>query len=266
MHRTSTRLLCAAACALAFALLALPGCSGPEVEQPEEPAYVSPYDWSGLAKENSRFTYSEGGKIRSLAGIDVSEHQGSIDWNAVASDGIDFAFVRIGNRGATEGSIYLDKHYEENMAGAAKAGIPLGVYFFSQAITPEEAEEEADFVLSALGGAELSFPVVYDHEPVSGIEGRADKLSRAERTENAVAFCERISAAGYEPMIYGNKRDIAWLDMSRLEGIDVWFAEYGVETPSGQFDFTIWQYASDGTVAGIATPVDMNILFIAEDQ
>lgn len=249
-----------------FALFALIGCSDSAAEQPGEPAYVSPYDWSGLVKENGRFTYSEDGAIRSLTGIDVSEHQGSIDWSAVASDGIDFAFIRLGNRGATEGSIYLDEHFEENMAEATAAGIPLGVYFFSQAVTPEEAEEEADFVLAMLGGAELSFPVVYDHEPVSGVEGRTDGLTRAERTANAVAFCSRISTSGYEPMIYGNKRDIAWLDMSQLEGIDVWFAEYGASTPSGQFDFTIWQYASDGTVAGIATPVDMNILFIAENK
>ncbi len=262
MNRTSLRILFTAA--LALALLALAACSSSGEQAPSKPAYVSPYDWSGLAKEDGRYTYAEGGEVCSFTGIDVSEHQGAIDWNAVASDGIDFAFIRIGNRGATEGAVYLDERYVENMTGAREAGIPVGVYFFSQAITAEEALEEADFVLAMLGDAELAYPIVYDHEPVAGIEGRADGLSREQMTENALAFCTRIAEAGYEPMVYGNKRDIARFDLSQLEGIDVWFAEYGAATPSGQFDFSIWQYANDGTVAGVSTAVDLNILFIAD--
>lgn len=264
MNRTHTRLLFAAA--LALSLFVLASCSSSENPAPSEPAYTSPYDWTGLTKENGRFVYAENGEVRSLTGIDVSEHQGPIDWTAVASDGIDFAFIRIGNRGATEGAIYLDERYIENMNGAAEAGIPVGVYFFSQAVTAEEAREEADFVLAMLGDTKLAYPVVYDHEPVSGIEGRADGLSQAQMTENALAFCTRISEAGFEPMIYGNKRDIARFDLSQLEGIDVWFAEYGAPTPSGQFDFTLWQYANNGTVAGISTAVDLNILFIADKR
>lgn len=264
MNRTPARIVLVAA--LARALFALAACSAPEEQAPSASAYVSPYDWSGLAEENGRFAYAEDGETRSLTGIDVSEHQGAIDWNAVASDGIGFAFIRIGNRGATEGAIYLDERYVENMNGATEAGIPVGVYFFSQAVTAEEAREEADFVLAMLGDTELAYPVVYDHEPVSGIEGRADGLSRAQMTENARAFCSRISEAGFEPMIYGNKRDIARFDLSQLEGIDVWFAEYGAAPPSGQFDFTIWQYTNDGAVAGVSTAVDLNILFVADDR
>lgn len=251
---------------LALCACVLLSCSAPDDQTASEPAYVSPYDWTGLTKENGRFSYAENGQDRSLTGIDVSEHQGVIDWNAVAADGIDFAFIRIGNRGATEGGIYLDEQYEANMRGATDAGVPVGVYFFSQAVTAEEAEEEADFVLAMLGDTELAYPIVYDHEPVSGVEGRTDNLSREQMTENARAFCTGISAAGYEPMIYGNKRDIARLDRSQLEGIDIWFAEYGASTPSGQFDFTIWQYANDGTVAGISTPVDLNLLFISDES
>ena len=260
MPRTSTRMLIAAA--LACALLALCGCASSESGTDPESVYVSPYDFSGLVYEDGRFAYFEGSEPRSRTGIDVSVHQGTIDWNAVASDDVDFAFVRIGNRGATEGIIYLDEQYEANMRGAADAGIPTGVYFFSQAVSVEEAEEEAEFVLAMLGATELAYPVVYDHEPVSGIEGRADGLSRAQMTENASAFCAKISAAGYEPMLYGNKSDIAKYDLDELDGIDVWFAEYGAPVPSGQFDFTIWQYTNAGTVAGIDASVDLNIQFL----
>lgn len=264
MSRTSIRILFATALALSVFVLASCSSSGKPVVS--EPVYTSPYDWTGLTKENGRFIYAENGETRSLTGIDVSEHQGSIDWTAVASDGIGFAFIRIGNRGATEGAIYLDERYNENVNGASEAGILVGVYFFSQAVTAEEAREEADFVLAMLGDTELAYPIVYDHEPVSGIEGRADGFSRTQMTENALAFCTRISEAGFEPMIYGNKRDMARFDLSRLEGIDVWFAEYGAPTPSGRFDFTIWQYANDGTVAGVSAAVDLNILFISDEQ
>ncbi len=262
MVHVSRRLLCALALACTCALLTLCGCFSPESVTNAKPAYVSPYDFSGLTYENGRFAYAEDGEMRSRTGIDVSVHQGAIDWNAVAADGVDFAIIRIGNRGATEGIVYLDERYEANMQGAATAGIPVGVYFFSQAVSVEEAEEEADFVLAMLGGAELAYPVVYDHEPVAGIEGRADNLSRTQMTENARAFCSRISDAGYEPMLYGNKSDIAKYDLDELAGIDVWFAEYGAPVPSGQFDFSIWQYSNAGTVAGIETSVDLNLQFL----
>jgi len=226
------------------------------------PAYVSPYDWTRLVCTDGRYSYTKDGVPDSRTGVDVSDHQGVIDWEAVAADGIDFAIIRVGNRGYTEGSIYLDSQFTANLEGAKAAGILVGVYFFSQAVNEDEAREEADFVIENLDGATLDYPVVYDLEPVPDQHGRANFLSVSQATRNAQAFCERIQAAGYTPMIYGNKTDIARLDLKALGAYDIWFAEYGAPVPSGQFDFTMWQYTNSATVDGIGTDVDMNIHFL----
>ena len=161
--------------------------------------------------------------------------------------------MRAGNRGYTEGALYADERFSENVDGAEAAGLATGVYFFSQAVTPDEAREEADFVLGLLAGRPLDLPVAFDHEPVSDETGRANHLAGTELAACARAFCERIEQAGYDTLVYGNKRDIA----------RVWFAEYDVAVPTGQFDFVMWQYTSTGTVAGISTRVDLNIRFDA---
>ena len=224
-----------------------------------EPAYVSPYNWDNLSLENERFMYRKSGELVSRTGIDVSSHQGSINWSAVAKDGISFAFIRLGNRGFTEGQVYLDEYFEDNYRGATEAGLLVGVYFFSQAINQAEAEEEARFVLETLGGRTLNYPVVYDFEPVSDPNGRANRLSRHDLTSNALAFCESIEAGGYQAMIYGNAKDISQYYLDVLGKRQIWFAEYGASYPSGRFDFSIWQYTSSGRVAGIQTNVDINI-------
>ncbi len=231
---------------------------------PSEIPYESPYNWEGLTVENGRFAYSEEGQHLSRAGIDVSAHQGSIDWQSVAADGIEFAFIRMGYRGASEGLLNLDEFFEANISGAANAGIDTGVYFFSQALNEDEAREEAQFLLDHLGGRSLQYPIAYDFEPVylDGVEGRANTISAHQQTSNARAFCEVIEAAGYPTLIYGNAKDIGRYFLDALDGRPIWFAEYDASYPSGQFDFVIWQYSSTGQVAGIATNVDMNIELI----
>lgn len=239
-------------------------CSSAEPEAYySEPAYVSPYDWRNLELIEGRFYYSKDGNPASKTGVDVSEHQGEIDWEAVAADDIDFAFIRIGNRGYTEGIISLDDYYYSNISQARDAGLEIGVYFFSQAINPEEAREEARFVLNNLDGVELDFPVVYDHEPISDHDGRANHLNPTQLSENAQAFCSVIEEAEKSVMIYGNNNDIKKLHPEILNSRSVWFAEYNALHPSGQFDFVMWQYTSSGNVAGINTPADMNIYFLA---
>lgn len=228
----------------------------------EEGGYVSPYSWENLAQdERGRLAYSEDGQPASQIGIDVSDHQGSIDWNAVAADGIDFAFVRVGWRGYTEGALNVDEYAAENLDGASAAGLDVGAYFFSQATTPDEAREEAEFVLSIVAGRYLAYPIVFDHEPVAEADGRANNLDDATVSACAQAFCERIEEGGYSTMIYGNTADMARIDPSVTATRPVWFAEYGVDHPTAQFDFSIWQYDNEGSVAGISTTVDMNILF-----
>lgn len=145
----------------------------------------SKYDWNNLKLENGRMVYYEDGNAVSTTGIDVSDLQGSIDWQAVKNDGIDFAMLRCGRRGSTEGQLYTDKNYYDNVEGATRVGLPYGVYFFSQATSEQEALEEAEYVLNLINGAGVTYPVVYDQEPVTDSSGRANNLSADQLTKNA---------------------------------------------------------------------------------
>lgn len=208
--------------------------------------------------EDGRRVYLDGSRDISLFGIDVSSHQGEIDWQAVKGDGVDFAIIRLGYRGYGTGEIKLDALYESNMRGAATAQIPTGVYFYSQAITTEEAVAEADFVLQYLEGFSLTYPVVFDMEEI-GEQARTDLLDNKARTDIAIAFCERIKQSGYTPMIYGNIRWLAMnLELNRLEAYDKWFAQY-FKQPFFPYDFAMWQYTSSGRVSGIEGNVDLNM-------
>ena len=236
---------------LSSTTLLLNGCS----------EYVSPYNFDNLKNEQERFSYYEDGNLVSQTAVDVSDLQGKIDWERVSEDGIDFAMIRLGRRGYTEGNIYLDNYYYENVSGVQSEGMPFGVYFFSQAITEDEAIEEANFVIKHLSGSGISYPVVFDHEPVESADGRANNLSKNELTHITKAFCQKIEDAGYTPMIYGNAFDMERLNLNDLKGIDVWYAEYESSQPPGQFDFAMWQYSSTANVSGINTQADLSILF-----
>jgi len=215
-----------------------------------------------IKDDKGRFSYYLDGELQSRFGIDVSVHQGSIDWQAVAADGVEFAIIRIGYRGATEGNLYVDTHYEENIRGAAQAGIQTGVYFFSQAINMREAREEAEFVLQHLGGRQLDYPIAFDHERVPEIDGRANRITGAQISRYAEAFFQIIEEAGYEVLLYGNKGDLNRLDNSLLDSHDLWYAEYEVASPSFNRDILIWQYSSHGHVNGIPNRTDLNIHFL----
>ena len=236
---------------LSSTTLLLSGCS----------EYVSPYNFDNLKSEQGRFSYYEDGNLVSQTAVDVSDLQGKIDWERVSEDGIDFAMIRLGRRGYTEGNIYLDDYYYENVSGVQSEGMPFGVYFFSQAITEDEAIEEANFVIKHLSGSGISYPVVFDHEPVKSADGRANNLSKNELTHITKAFCQKIEDAGYTPMIYGNAFDMERLNLNDLKGIDVWYAEYESSQPTGQFAFAMWQYSSTANVSGINTQADLSILF-----
>lgn len=232
----------------------------------EDEQIRSRYDWSNLTYEMTRPYYYEEGILASRIGIDVSDHQKEIDWQAVADDGIDFAIIRVGYRGYTEGQMYLDSEYAANMQGARDAGIDVGVYFFSQAVDEEEAREEASFVIENLRGYDIAYPVVYDFEPVEDAQGRANSLSKEQLTANAKAFCREIEKAGYKAMLYGNRQDLLSYNLEDLEQYPVWFAEYEVMIPTAQFDFSLWQYTHSGFVKGISTKVDLNIHFLIDEE
>lgn len=239
------------AIALVFAMAVCCSCSNQE---------KSVYDWSQLRREDGRFTYlDKKGETSSRLGIDVSENQGSIDWNQVANDGISFAFARAGYRGDSEGGLYTDDSFAQNIDGAAKAGLDVGVYFFSQAINEDEAREEAEFCLEQIGGRQLDCPVAYDFELGQSPEGsRAQDISSEQISANAEAFCEVIEAAGYDACIYGNPTDLESYTDKVLKKYGIWYAEYAL-IPSLERRVLYWQYTNEGEVAGIDTAVDIDI-------
>lgn len=218
-------------------------------------------DENFVETDDGQMQYVENGTVTSHKGIDVSKYQGRIDWNAVREDGIEYAFIRLGLRGYESGKIVLDEYFEDNMEGANNAGVMAGVYFFTQAVTVEEAKDEADFVIEHIADYDVPCPVVFDVERIANGKGRADALTQEERTDITIAFCEAVKAAGYTPMIYGNVVCFTQLlDMTRLNDYDKWYAFYD-DYLYMPYDVSCWQYSEKGTVSGIKENVDMNISF-----
>lgn len=200
--------------------------------------------------------YTDAGKL----GIDVSGHNGEIDWEAVKAAGIEYAIIRCGYRGASSGSLILDSYFKENMRGAIKAGIPVGVYFFSQAVNETEAIEEASMVVEECKLYMLDLPIFIDSESAGG-SGRADDLDVEKRTAITRAFCETIANSGYEAGVYASKN---WwnkkLDAEQLTLYHAWLAQY-TEEPDYEGYYDYWQYTSKGKVDGIEGKVDLNIRY-----
>ncbi|MBE6731682.1 MAG: hypothetical protein E7564_08335 [Ruminococcaceae bacterium] len=194
-------------------------------------------------------------------GIDVSEHQGEIDWEKVKESGIDFVMIRSGFRGYSRGRINPDSCFEENIKGATNAGLKVGVYFFSQALTTAEAEEEAAQVLESIRGYDITYPIVFDWEPVDAENARTNGADGELITDCAAAFCKKITKAGYQAGVYFNKSQAyEFYNLEKLAQYDFWLAEYQL-VPSLYYDFDMWQYSCEGRLNGIETNVDVNISF-----
>lgn len=197
-------------------------------------------------------------------GLDVSKWDDTINWSKVAKAGTDFTIIRVGYTGYGNGKQVLDPTFEANITGSAKAGVPAGVYIYSQATTTAEAKAEAKFCLNAVKGYSLSLPIVMDvefAEDSSGYTGRLykAKLSKSAQTNVCLAFCETIAAAGYTPMIYANR---SMLENNMNAGTisakyPIWLANYTTSTSYGG-DYAIWQYSETGSVSGIDYPIDCN--------
>ncbi len=231
-------------------------------------SYLSSSDTAGPVsgsnhKIREEFLTYKDDTYRSRMGIDVSYHQGNIDWQQVKETGIEFVFVRIGYRGYGEaGNIKADDNALSYIEGAKENGLDVGVYFYSQAINEEEAVEEAEFVLKQLNGMELELPIVYDPEHVLDDEARTDDVSGEQFTKNAVAFLNRIKESGYEPAIYANMLWEAFeLDLTKLADYDIWYADYE-PLPQTPYNFRYWQYSNTGNVSGIQGEVDLNLEFV----
>lgn len=208
-------------------------------------------------------------------GIDVARYQGTIDWEQVARSDVDFAMVRVGYRAMADGQIKEDPNGRYNLQEASKAGVKLGAYFFSTAVTKEEAMEEAAWVADFIAGYPITYPVVYDCEGFHDEDSRQYLMTRKERTDVALAFLETIETLGYEGMFYGSKNDLAfdnsWLTSLIEEDYKIWVAQYP-ESPdpvnegsSYMGTHHMWQYSTTGTVPGISQPVDLNVAYFGYD-
>ncbi len=225
-------------------------------------AYVDKRDYKLV---NDRMTYT-GDKYKSRNGIDVSEHNGVIDWKKVKDFGIDFAIIRIGGRGyGKAGNLYADKMFDENYKKAKEAGLDVGCYFFSQAINEEEAKEEAEYVLSILDGRSLDLPIVYDPESILDDEARTDNVPGEQFTENCIVFFDTVNRENkdkgysYKTMLYAN---MVWeafmLDLNKLTDTEIWYADYE-SNPQTPYHYTIWQYSENGNVPGVDGAVDLDV-------
>lgn len=210
--------------------------------------------------------YNDGKPVDSWKGIDISYAQGgSVDFNAIKAAGTDFVIIRAGARGYETGAFILDRYFDRNIEAASAAGLDIGVYFYSQAITEEEAIEEAKFVLQKLGehpDVEITYPVIIDVEGTKS--HRIWNISKAQRNKNVIAFCEVIRQAGYYPMVYSDQNfSTNMLDFSQLP-YDYWMACYRDKNTNyaTRIPFTMWQYTSSGRVSGISGNVDLNVSLV----
>lgn len=222
---------------------------------------VSTFESGDFYREDGFVLYGGENGVSTLRGIDVSFHQGEIDWELVAGAGVDFAMIRAGYRGYSAGDVYEDERFRANIEGAIAAGIKVGVYFFSQAVSVDEAREEARTVLGIVEGYELDFPVAFDWEEIGQPGARADEISGETLTDCAIAFCEVIEEAGYEPMVYFYRRlGYYSYDLSRLAAYKFWVSAPG-DYPDFYYGHHMWQYSFTGSIEGIATDVDLNLCF-----
>ena len=230
-----------------------PQLPNPEPQQTTPPSYYDPAD----------FQLDEQGFMTCLTseystGIDVSFYQGEIDWQQVRDAGVEFVFIRVGSRGTTEGKLYEDEMAQQYYEAAKAAGLQVGAYIYSQAITPKEAEEEAWFVLQQVANWELDLPVAYDWE-WGGEGSRTDNMDPQMLTQCCLSFCTIIQNAGLRPVLYFNAyQGLEQMELDKLTDIPFWLAMY--DAPM-EFPYRVdyWQYTAAGTVPGIEGPVDLNI-------
>lgn len=239
----------------------------PPTEPPTEPTPTlpppeeNPYGNMDFQYEG-RYLKLRGG--RSLIGIDVSHWQNEIDWEQVRDSGVDFAMIRLGYRGYEQGALGMDAYAIANLDGAVAAGLQVGVYFFSQALTPEEAEEEAYYVVEALEDYRefITMPVVFDWEHVSSANARTANMRDPDiLTDCTLAFLQTIEAAGYRPMVYFNRtQSWKYLNLEEVKDYEFWLAAY-TQRMNFPYKIKMWQYTNKGNVPGVVGECDINIYF-----
>ncbi|MBD5444247.1 MAG: hypothetical protein HDR29_01720 [Lachnospiraceae bacterium] len=237
----------------------------------EEWVLISPYlkknayDFTNLSESAGIRKYTENGKKISKIGVNISKHSGAVNFRSMKSAGIDYVMLRLGARGYGTGQISLDDNFVENIEAAIEAGLDIGIYFYSQAISQEEATQEANFVIQNLEPykAHINYPVAFDMENVPNDNARIDGLARDDKTTITATFLSGIQAAGYIPMLYGNKE---WLikniDLTKVQDYDVWLSE-DEAIPDYPYLYTMWQYTTTGVVNGVSGDASVNICFVS---
>ena len=213
--------------------------------------------------QGAKYTFGSDGKMSKSSGtmgIDVSKHNGNIDWNAVKNSGVSYVIIRCGYRGYSTGVLVEDPKFRSNIQGAKAAGLKVGAYFFSQAVNEVEAVEEASMAIDLVKGYGLNYPLFLD---VEGSGGRADGISRDTRTAVCKTFCQTVQNSGIQAGVYANK---TWfsekINTGSLTSYKLWLAQYASAPTYTATRYDLWQYSSKGKVSGISGNVDMNISYV----
>lgn len=220
------------------------------------------YDFSNLTMRQKQLAYYADGKTYSYVGADLSKYNEEVDFKVLKESGVSFVMLRLGMRGYGSGELMTDEKFAEYMAKAMEAELNIGVYFYSQAITEEEAAEEANFVIQNLENYPITYPVAFDMEYVANDTARVESLTREEKTKMAKVFLDTVKEAGYKPMVYGTKE---WLlkqvDLTKLTDYDIWLSQQE-EVPDYPYQFQMWQYSKEGNLNGVNGNVNLNISFV----
>ena len=243
-------------------MVSVPNGAGGEMWVPiYENLPVSTFASDDFYSDGTYINYA-GSDFRTLKGIDVSEHQKEIDWQKVHDSGIEFAIIRVGYRGYSEGKLFEDSNFKKNIDGAVSAGLKVGVYFFSQAVNADEATEEAQYLLNIIKDYKLDMPIFFDWERVSNVGAtRVDEISGETITDCCLAFCSTVKNAGYDAGVYFF-RSLGYYEykLDKLSGLVFWVGAPG-EAPDFYYKHSIWQFSFTGVINGIAGSTDLNLLF-----
>ena len=220
------------------------------------------YDFSGLVYEKPLMKYFENSAKLSYVGVSISKEEGYIDYNKLKKAGIQYVMIRLGQRGYGSGQVSIDENYSDNMKRANDAGLDVGVYFYSQAITEAEAVEEANIVIEQLKEYEITYPVAFIMEKITDDSSRIENLTVNDKTKIATSFLSTIEAAGYNGVLYGTKEWlIKQLDLSKLKDYDTWLSQ-NTDVPDYPYKFTMWEYSKTNSIDGIAGNANLSISFI----
>ena len=221
------------------------------------------YDFTNLLDQSGKYKYFENDRLVSRLGVDISKDEGYVDFVKVKKAGINFVMLRAGARGYQTGQLNLDDSFTDNLKRANDAGLDVGVYFLSQAVTEDEAREEANLVIANLGAYSVKYPITFLMQSVKGEKSRADGLSKKDRTKIAIAFMKTVRDKGLKTMLCDDKsRLITKYDLTKIiKDYDTWLLDPGAEFPDYPYTFSMWRYTNKGSVDGIAGLVSMDICF-----